>query len=92
MPGVHGVVLASDHDGQPLAHDLTVDPAPVARQGHLQHLASDPLLPGASTFVTHGSSLYLVVFVPPAEGFSPEVMLPAPCPAEKETWSPAATP
>lgn len=93
MPGIHGVVLASETDGRPLAHDLPIDPAPVARQGRLQHLAFSGS-PGASTFVAHDASLYLVVFVPHAgaEGFSTDAPLPASCPAQTETWSPAATP
>ena len=66
MPGVAGVVLASQ-EGEPLAHDVGCDAPVLAAQGLAQHKVTNfhGSIPGASTFVTSGSSVYLVVFLPP---------------------------
>lgn len=81
LPGVAGVVLASP-DGQPIAHDVGCDATDLAAQGLAQHKVTNfhGSVPGASTFVTSGRSVYLVVFLPPdvAAAWSPE---PHPLPA-----------
>ena len=66
LPGVAGVVLASQ-EGEPLAHDVGCDAPGLAAQGLAQHKVSNfhGSIPGASTFVTCGRSVYLVVFLPP---------------------------
>ncbi len=77
MPGVAGVVLASQ-EGQPLAHDVGLDAPDLAAQGLAQHKVTNfhGCVPGASTFVTSGRSVYLVVFLPPdlAATWSPQAM------------------
>jgi hypothetical protein len=66
MPGISGVVLASQ-EGLPLAHDVGMDASGIAAQGLVQHKVTNfhGSVPGASTFVTSGRSVYLVVFLPP---------------------------
>jgi hypothetical protein len=72
MPGVRGVVLA-DPAGAPLAHDLTLDPAPLARAAHTEHAATGGV--GCSTMVRHADGLYLVVFLSEAQA---NAFLPVP--------------
>lgn len=66
MPGISGVVLASPQ-GEPLVHDVGMDAGGIAAQGLVQHKVTNfhGSVPGASTFVTSGRSVYLVVFLPP---------------------------
>lgn len=78
LPGVAGVVLASQ-EGEPIAHDVGCDATGLAAQGLAQHKVTNfhGSVPGASTFVTSGRSVYLVVFLPPELA---------------ATWSPHAVP
>ena len=77
MPGVSGVVLASE-EGHPLAHDVGVDAQGLAAQGLAQHKVHNfhGAVPGASTFVSSGRSIYLVVFLPPdlAQTWAPHLL------------------
>ena len=77
MPGIAGVVLATP-EGAPVAHDVGVDACGIAAQGMSQRKVKDfhGQIVGASTFVSCGRSVYLVVFLPPevAAAWSPRAV------------------